>query len=117
MTENKVESKLINYYKEQTRQGEEGYIDNNNGTVRYDHVGERIQYFEQKIFEEKLKEFKDQLISEKEAREKARKVAWIDWLPFLLQNVKVTEGEEVKFKKADRIGEKNQVLTSCEFSN
>ena len=50
MTENKVESKLINYYKEQTRQGEEGYIDNNNGTVRYDHVGERIQYFEQKIF-------------------------------------------------------------------
>ncbi|MFW6026919.1 MAG: hypothetical protein ACOCRX_11330 [Candidatus Woesearchaeota archaeon] len=87
MNENEVGVKLRKYYKEQTRAGEEGYIDNNSGDVRYNQLKEKIQYFEQKIFETKLKEFMGQGFSREVAEKKARKEAWIDWEPFLLQNV------------------------------
>ncbi|MGM0438565.1 MAG: DUF4280 domain-containing protein [Bacillota bacterium] len=99
MNENEVGAELREYYKEQTRAGEEGYIDNNSGDVRYNQLKEKIQYFEQKIFEAKLKEFMGQGFSREVAEKKAKKEAWIDWQPFLLQNVKITNKIEDEFAK------------------
>jgi len=49
------ESELIQYFKEQTDRRDYIFFSKegdsiDNADIRYDHVGERIQYFEQKIF-------------------------------------------------------------------
>ena len=100
---------LINYFKKQTK--EDDYLVYEK-IVRYDHIGERIQYFEEKIFEDELTKLRGKGFSHEVAEKRARKKVWIDWLPFLLQNVEVTGKEKEEFKKADTIEEKNKALTS-----
>lgn len=57
-------------------------------TLRYNHIAEMIEYWEEKIFEQE----KERLIKEEnklpeEAEQEARKKAWVDFIPVKLDEL------------------------------